>query len=253
MSDASHQAAAASARTHWNEVYAHKPLGPHPVDHPVLVAALEHFGDVRGLRVCDLGSGTGEYALAFLRAGAKVTAIDYSQEATARLRAHALQAGLEDLTVICGDALRLAEFGPFDCVFGAMILHHLEPFEQAVVALQQALTPDGRAFFHENNAGVGRFALAFRRYLTGRLWFPKYGDDQEFPLTSDEVAKLSGAFHVRVVYPELALFRLVSHYVFRERFAPGLFAWLDRTLYRWPAWRRFSYLQYLYLLPARRA
>lgn len=235
------------ADAHWNQLYEHKDLHPHPADHPVLEAALRHFGPVKGLRVCDLGCGTGEYALAFAAAGAEVVAIDRSEMATRRLAAWAQARGLDQVTAVCDDALSLARYGPFDRVFGAMILHHVEPFEQMVEALDAALLPEGRAFFYENNAGIGGAALWFRQHLAGRGWFPKHGDPDEFPLTLQEVAQLRARFTTRVVYPELALFRLVSHYIFRDRVFPGFFAWLDRFAYRFRQIRPMSYQQHLLL------
>ncbi|MEB3223597.1 MAG: class I SAM-dependent methyltransferase [Candidatus Sericytochromatia bacterium] len=231
----------------WDARYEGKAIAAAAPDDPVLRAALAHFGDVRGLHVCDLGSGTGEFALAFLRAGARVTAIDQSEAATRRLSEIAAREGLEGLRVVHGDACRLGDWGPYDRVFGALILHHLEPFPTVVEALTRALAPGGKAFFHENNAGIGAPALWFRQHLAGRLWFPKHGDAQEHPLTPAELRLLRTALEVRVAFPELALFRLVSHYVFRDRCVPALFRWLDEVGYAWPPLRRYSYFQYLYV------
>lgn len=236
-----------AADTHWNRVYEQKDLIPHPVEHPVLAAAMRHFGSLEGLRVCDVGCGTGEFALAFAAAGAEVTAIDRSETAIRRLGEWAREHGVNNLTPVCDDALGLADYGPFDRVFGAMILHHVEPFAQMAESLDAALSADGRAFFFENNAGVGQVALWFRQHLAGTWWFPKHGDLDEFPLTQEEVAQLRGRFVTEVVYPELALFRLVSHYIFRDRFCPQGFAWLDRVAYRFHRLRPMSYQQYLLL------
>jgi 2-polyprenyl-3-methyl-5-hydroxy-6-metoxy-1,4-benzoquinol methylase len=233
--------------SHWNRVYEAKQPVPHPPNHPVLQAALAHLGPLDGLRVCDVGCGTGEYALAFAAAGAEVVAIDRSEMATQRLARWAQDQGMGNLTVVCDDALALARYGPFDRVFGAMILHHIEPFPQMVQALDAALKRDGRAFFHENNAGIGQAALWFRQHLAGRCWFPKHGDAEEFPLTRQEVAHLQQTFRVRVVYPELALFRLVSHYIFRGRLLPSLFDWLDHFCFRFARLRSMSYQQFLLL------
>jgi SAM-dependent methyltransferase len=246
MSDVN-EASCPSAASHWDAVYAAKPIAAVDPDHPVLQAALRHFGDVRGMRVCDLGSGTGEYALALHRAGANVTAIDMSESATERLRRHVEAEGLVGLRVIRSNAMDVAEHGPFDCLFGAYILHHLEPFESATAALRDAVVPGGKAFFVENNAGIGAPALWFRRWLAGRFWFPKYGDHEEHPLTPSEVEQLRVGFELEVHHPELALFRLVSLYVLRHRVAPGFFAWLDEVGYAAPALRRFSYVQHLLL------
>ncbi|MEB3285519.1 MAG: class I SAM-dependent methyltransferase [Candidatus Sericytochromatia bacterium] len=239
-----------AANDHWDHVYSAKEPCPQSPEHPVFRAAVEHFGSLEGVRVCDLGCGTGEFALAFAAAGAEVVAIDRSEAATQRLSEWVVKQGIKNLTVVCDDALQVAKYGPFDRMFGAMILHHVEPFDALVSALDNALAMDGRAFFFENNAGIGRLALWFRAHLAGKGWFPKHGDPDEFPLTGREVAQLRERFAVRVVFPELALFRLVSHYIFRDRVFPGFFAWLDRFAYRFRQIRTMSYQQYLLLASA---
>lgn len=231
----------------WNQLYADKDVAIASADAPVMRAALAHFGDVRGKRVLDLGCGAGEYALAFAALGAEVVALDMSEVAIEKLRGFAQRHGLANLTAVAGSAMDLAAHGPFDLVFGALILHHLEPFAAFADALAGVLAPGGKAFFHENNAGVGGPAIWFRQHLAGKLWFPKHGDADEFPLTAGEVRELRRRFRVDQAFPELALFRLVSYYVFRNRVLPGAFAWLDGTLYRVPALRPCSYYQYLAL------
>src|SRR4051812_43585466 len=49
-----------------------------------LVARL--FGPVSGLRILDLGCGTGRHSVALATAGAKVTALDFSKGMLARAR-----------------------------------------------------------------------------------------------------------------------------------------------------------------------
>lgn len=227
----------------WDQVYNDREVAIAPAGSPVMQAALAHFGDVRGKRLLDLGCGAGEYALAWAALGAEVVALDLSEVAVAKLQAFADARGVPNLRAVQGSAMAIDQHGPFDLVFGAFILHHLEPFAAFADALQRALAPGGKAFFHENNAGVGAPAIWFRQHLAGRWWFPKFGDDDEFPLTPGEVGELRKRFAVDQTFPELALFRLVSLYALRNKLLPGAFAWLDRTLYHVPAVRRFSYYQ----------
>lgn len=94
----------------------------------------------------------------------------------------------------------IGEFGAFDFVYGAMILHHIEPFPEFARPLRSAVAPDGRAFFYENSA-MNRVLVWFRTHVGGKLWVPKRGDDEEFPLTPGEVDTLREHFKVRVEYP----------------------------------------------------
>jgi len=227
----------------WDQIYSDREVAIAAVGAPVMQAALAHFGDVRGKRLLDLGCGAGEFALAFAALGADAVALDLSEVAVAKLQAFADERGVPNLRALQGSAMAIDQHGPFDLVFGSFILHHLEPFPAFANALQAALAPGGKAFFHENNAGVGAPAIWFRQHLAGKWWFPKHGDADEFPLTPGEVGELRKRFVVAQSYPELALFRLVSHYVLRNKLIPSAFAWLDETLYHVPAVRGFSYYQ----------
>ena len=131
------------------------------------------------------------------------------------------------------------------CVFGSMILHHLEPFAEFAARLRRAMPPQAKAFFWENNAR-SRLLIWFRNHVIGKLWIPKHGDPDEHPLTPCEVDELRKRFELDVEYPELALFRMIPLYLLRGRCMPP-FAWLDRVCYRLPAIRRYSYRQYLLL------
>lgn len=231
----------------WNAIYADKAIAPARTEHPVAAAALSHFGDVAGKRLLDLGCGTGEFAIMFAALGAEVVAIDRSETSVSKLQAFAEAHGLANLSARCLDARDLPALGEFDLVFGTLILHHIEPFDAFASELTAAMRPGGKGFFHENNAAIGAPALWFREHLAGKLWFPKYGDADEFPLMPREVAALRRGLNVEITYPELAFFRLISQYVFRNKVLPRLHAWLDAELYRFDWCRKFSYFQYLFL------
>lgn len=212
---------------------------------PVLARALRHFGDVRGRTLVDLGCGRGASSLFFASLGARVVSVDLSAVAVRNLREYCERHGISNITPMQVSALDLRSIGNADCVFGSMILHHIEPFDRFVEALRAVLRPGGRAFFWENNARSS-LMIWFRRHWVGRLWIPKYGDPDEFPLTPDEVDRLRLHFTVEVEIPELVLFRMISLYLLRNRMrAP--FALADRIGYRFPWLRQYSYKQYLCL------
>lgn len=126
-----------------------------------------------------------------------------------------------------------------------MILHHIEPFDKFAKTLANSLTSGGKAFFYENNA-MSNLLIWFRENLVGKLWIPKYGDPEEFPLTSSEVDELKKYLSVRVEYPELLFFRLISTYIFRGRLNKP-FEFLDNCFYQFNNFRKYSYRQYLYM------
>ena len=239
------------SKAFWDRVFSHGQDSAYSrIDVPaeedaVLNAAIQHFGDVANKTVIDLGCGSGKAALFFAKRGARVIAIDQSDVAIENLSAFCAAQRISNLQLALVSALDVATLEPADFVFGSMILHHIEPFDAFTRALRDVLPIHGRAFFWENNAS-SKLLIWFRQNLVGKLWVPKCGDDEEFPLTPGEIEVLRRHFTVRVVYPELFYFRLISQYLIRGRLE-GPFKFLDRVFYRWPWFRKRSYRQYVYL------
>jgi SAM-dependent methyltransferase len=235
-----------NSREHWDDVYARRSTSIPAVDDLVSRAALAHMGDLAGKRVLDMGCGSGEYSLYFAQLGAEVTALDLSEVGIAALADECDRLGITSVTPVVGDAFALDAHGPFDAVFGSMILHHLEPFTDFVDVLARATTPGARGFYYENSA-MSRTLMWCRQHLTGHYGIPKYGDDDEFPLQPQEVDLLRRSFEVEVAYPELFLARMASRYLLHEHGDRQL-GWIDEKLYRYPRIRRLSYKQYVLLV-----
>lgn len=228
----------------WDEVYSEDSLPklkPH-IEKAVL-SGMAFFGDMRGKRVLDLGCGTGGATFLLGSFGADVTGIDISSVAVEQLNREASLAGASNVrAVVCGafDIYRLEQF---DFVFGSMILHHIEPFSDFVDVLRRTLKPAGKAFFYENNS-ASDLLVWFRRHVVGRLWVPKHGDDDEFPLAPAEVKMLERHFKVEVEIPEMFFVRLVSAYLLKGRLN-GLAKGIDSFLFRINVGKRYSYRQYV--------
>src|SRR5208283_2997867 len=81
-------------------------------DNPLVLLEERHIGplvgDVAGLVVADIGCGTGRHALRWAAAGARVTAVDFSEAMLQRARA---KPGAEALTFVRHD---LAEPFPLE-------------------------------------------------------------------------------------------------------------------------------------------
>lgn len=216
-------------------------ISPH-VDR-ALHAAHIFFGDLTGKTLVDLGCGGGASSFYFADRGAQVFAVDISQSAIEHLRSDCATKGIRSITPIRRSALDLDELPCVDFVFGSMILHHIEPFSQFAETLFRALNANGRGFFFENNA-ASRMLIWFRDNLVGKLWIPKLGDPDEFPLTPQEVDALRRYFDVEVQYPELYLFRLASMYLLKKRLYKFTET-LDAFCYKRRILREYSYRQYI--------
>ncbi len=107
------------------------------------------MGDIRGLRILDVGAGFGESSVYFACQGAKVTANDISPVMLARCAELAGQYGV-GVSPLLSPAGRF-EFGEgrFDIVYGANVLHHVGDTRSFLAAVKRALVPGGRFFFFD--------------------------------------------------------------------------------------------------------
>jgi 2-polyprenyl-3-methyl-5-hydroxy-6-metoxy-1,4-benzoquinol methylase len=212
-------------------------------DNPILKDALRHFGNIEGKTVVDLGCGGGKTSLFFASRGANVISIDSSEVAIRNLSTYIRENGIRNISPVEMRAQEIAKLGSVDFIFGSMILHHIEPFAQFARDLRKLLKPGGKGFFWENNAR-SKTMIWFRQNIVGKLWVPKYGDEDEFPLMPSEVDEIRKYFHVSVEHPELLLFRLVSTYLLRGHLRRPFKA-LDDYFYKFPRIREYSYRQYV--------
>lgn len=103
---------------------------------------LELLGDVRGQDVADLGCGTGRHALRLVTAGARVTALDFSDGMVARARA---KPGWERVRFIAHDLtlkLPLADRA-FDRVLSCLVLDHIGDLAAFFAECRRICRPDG--------------------------------------------------------------------------------------------------------------
>ena len=205
--------------------------------------AKQFFGSLNGKRILDVGCGHGGTSLFFANLGADVTAIDFSAAAIENLKQVAAYNEVSNIHAVVGDAMKIDQLGKFDYVFGSLVLHHLEPFSDFCNVLRSTLKEGGSAFFYENNA-ASELLIWFRRNVVGKLWVPRYGDDDEFPLMPSEVAMLRRHFQVDIEIPEMIFTQLVSAYLLKRRLS-GLTRKIDALLFKYNLGTRYSYRQYV--------
>jgi malonyl-CoA O-methyltransferase len=88
------------------------------------------LGDVEDLDVLDVGAGTGRHAIRIARGGARVTAIDFSDEMLAKARE---KPGADRVRWLAHDVTRPLPFAAksFDRVLSALVLEHIPVGELA--------------------------------------------------------------------------------------------------------------------------
>ncbi|HEY1998045.1 class I SAM-dependent methyltransferase [Paraburkholderia sp.] len=212
---------------------------------PVYRRAVQHFGPLYGKTLIDLGSGAGASSLYFASLGADVISVDLSPIAVENLKRYCAEQRIDNIRPVALNAHDIGTLPQVDFVFGSMILHHIEPFEQFSAALRAAIKPGGRAFFWENN-GASDTMMWFRDHVIGKLWIPKYGDVDESPLAPREVNELRKHFDVTAEFPEMVYVQMASTYLLRGRLQSQA-ARIDQYLARYPSLRKYSYRQYLCL------
>jgi ubiquinone/menaquinone biosynthesis C-methylase UbiE len=107
---------------------------------------LTELGDLRGKKVLELGSGTGEGGVFFASRGADVSATDVSSEMLKVALGVAEHHGTT-LTPLQMDAATLAFADEtFDVVYGANVLHHVDTLA-CLREVKRVLKPGGKAAF----------------------------------------------------------------------------------------------------------
>jgi SAM-dependent methyltransferase len=235
----------ANAVDFWNDIYVENPIYARTKTDAVMVAAMEHFGSIKGAKVLDLGCGDGSTSIFFAENGAEVTAIDISEVAIQNLNQFCQNNRINSIKPVVCSAFDIDQLGEFDFIFGSMILHHLEPFDQFAAILRKSLASDGKCFFYENNAYSDALVWC-RNNLVGKFGIPKYGDEDESPLMPSEVAILRRQFNVETVYPFVQFFQMASVYLFKGKLK-SITVPMDNFLYRFESTRQLSYRQYLML------
>lgn len=115
------------------------------------------LGDIRGLRVLDIGCGPARHAAHLARTyGAQVDGVDASLSQIERARGR--YPDVPGLRLVHADAVEyLRRTAPYDVIYSLSTFHFLNP-HRLLPALAVALRPGGRLYFtvlHTNSAGHG--------------------------------------------------------------------------------------------------
>jgi malonyl-CoA O-methyltransferase len=144
MTDSARPATTPSVRhgyDRWAVVYDHDGNPLQALEEPRL---RELAGDVRGLAVLDLGCGTGRHALWLAAAGARVTAVDFSEGMLAQARCKPGAGAVRFVVHDLGEALPFGA-GAFDLVVSGLVLEHLADLGRFFREAHRVLKPGGRA------------------------------------------------------------------------------------------------------------
>jgi 2-polyprenyl-6-hydroxyphenyl methylase / 3-demethylubiquinone-9 3-methyltransferase len=163
----------------------------HPLSHASRDSSPARGGANRnalaGLNVLDLGCGGGLVSAPLARMGAKVTAIDASEEAIGAARAYANQAGL-DINYRCMTAEALVEKGErFDLVAALEIVEHVADVNAFLSAASALVKPGGLLVLSTINRTPKARALAIVGAERILKWAPEGAHDYEKLVTPEEI------------------------------------------------------------------
>jgi malonyl-CoA O-methyltransferase len=119
-------------------------------DNPLVLLEEQHIGPllggVRGLTVADVGCGTGRHALRLAAAGARVTAVDFSEAMLRRARA---KPGADAVTFVRHDLAHPLPLSTaaFDRVLCCLVADHIADLGGLFRELRRLCRPDGRVVF----------------------------------------------------------------------------------------------------------
>lgn len=153
--------------------------------------AARHFGasskPLAGRSILDLGCGGGLVSAPLARMGAKVTAIDASEEAIGAARAYAAQAGL-DIDFRCTTAEAMVDQGAaFELVTALEIVEHVADVKAFLAAAAALVKPGGLLVLSTINRTPKARALAIVGAERILKWAPEGAHDYDKLVTPDEI------------------------------------------------------------------
>ncbi|MFT4689364.1 MAG: ubiquinone/menaquinone biosynthesis C-methylase UbiE [Limisphaerales bacterium] len=131
-------------------------------------------GAVDGLSVLDVGCGTGRHSIQLKEAGAKVTAIDFSERMLDRARA---KAGAADICFRQHDLGTRFPFatGGFDLVVCALVLDHIADLNLLFAEMKRVVKTGGRVVVSVMHPAIllRKSRARFTDPLSGKVTYPE--------------------------------------------------------------------------------
>jgi len=153
----------------WDPTSEFKPL--HEIN-PLRLGFIEHYADLAGKTVLDVGCGGGILAEAMAAKGAQVTGIDLAEKSLKVAKLHLLESGQQvDYRCIAVEDLLPSQAASYDVVTCMEMLEHVPTPASVVSAIGQLVKPGGWVFFStiSRNPKAYVHAVLGAEYILGLL------------------------------------------------------------------------------------
>jgi 2-polyprenyl-3-methyl-5-hydroxy-6-metoxy-1,4-benzoquinol methylase len=209
------------------------------------IPAFAQFERWKDKKVLEVGCGIGTDTISFARAGAKVTAIDYSEKSLAIARRRAEIYGL-DIDFYKANAEEISKVVPveeYDLVYSFGVIHHTPRPRQAVSEIRKYMGPNSELkimVYHRYSWKTFRILMTYGR---GVFWkidelIARYSEAQTgcpvtYTYTKKSIKEMLEGFEVLEARAEhIFPYRIDDYKAYRYKKA-WYFRYLPRKVFRW--------------------
>ena len=237
-----HSTKPVGTREYYDEVEARKYfVEPH-------IPRFAEFERWNGKKVLEIGCGIGTDTINFARAGARVTAVDLTEQSLELARQRAKVFGLEDrIRFIQADAERLSEavpVEPYDLVYSFGVIHHTPDPNRVLDEIRKYVTPQSTVKIMVYNRWSWKVFWILLVYGKGQFWkldrlVAEYSEAQTGCPVTYSCSRTEGrrwfesrGFRVTDVMVDHIFPYAIAEYVQYRYKVVWYFRWMPKTLFR---------------------
>ena len=185
----------------WNEKGSFKPL--HKFN-PIRIGYIRdtlasHFGEIKNLKILDIGCGGGLLTEPLFKLGINMTGIDAGEKNIEAAKIHAANSGLKiDYRHIDVEKLANSE-EKFDAVLAMEIIEHVADVNNFIAAASNCLKPNGLMFVATLNRTVKSYLKAIIGAEYVLKWLPRGTHDWKSFLKPSEIYKIASQNNLNLI------------------------------------------------------
>jgi len=211
------------------------------------IPVLAEFEKWKGKKVLEIGCGIGTDTISFLRAGATVTAVEFSEESMKIAKKRAEVFGFQDkVKFYAGDAEELSKFVPveeYDLVYSFGVIHHSENPEKIVAEAGKYLKKGGTIklmVYYKYSWKVlwiimryGKFNFFKAKKLIAENSEAQFGSPITFTYSKKELKDMLASYRVVDMFVDHIFPYSVPEYRNYQYKKVFYFRWMPNMLFRW--------------------